>query len=371
MILIATDKFKGTFNAKQIVQIIADAIKQTDCNSELKLLPLADGGEGTAEILAIKYKAKPVNVTVEDPLGRNIETNFFYSKKKKIAIIESAKASGLELLSEHERTPLDTSSFGTGQLIVSAIEKGAKKIIISLGGSAVNDAAAGAAYALGYRFYDTNNKNLKPKGENIGSIWRISKSNLKFDLDKIKFIVLTDVNNPLCGTEGATQVYARQKGADKEIIKVLETGMCSFSVLLEVYRTGVSTIPGAGAAGGMGAGLAAFLNAKLKTGTDFIFKAVKFKKYLKKANLVITGEGESDRMSFKGKLPGAVVEKAAKYNIPTAIICGINSLENFKLPPNVRIFPLFKNRPDKETAVKETQNRILLVVKEILNNKYL
>jgi glycerate kinase len=365
MILIAPDKFKSSFTAPEITKFIEASINKYLPHMQTQLLPLADGGEGTCELLAEYFKTRSVQVCVSDPLMRPIIAEYYFSESSKTAIIETAKASGLYLLSENEKNPLKTSSYGSGQLIADALGKGARTLIITLGGSAVNDAGAGIAHAMGFRFYDTNKQVVFPTGKTIGHISEADKSGLKYNFSDIKITVLSDVENPLYGENGASKVFAKQKGANKQTVEYLENSIMRFSEVLEKYKSGVSTQKGAGAAGGMAAGLSAFCGAQIQSGSDFILKKTHFENHLEKAELLITGEGKLDKQSFEGKLVGSLLQKAKKYNCPAAVICGISEIDNNKVKAGMSVYSLFERKPSQAKAKAETAARIEKVVKQL------
>ncbi|MEA2043237.1 MAG: glycerate kinase [Bacteroidota bacterium] len=368
MILITPDKFKGTFSARQIASMIRDGLKKQYPELSYKLLPLADGGEGSAEILSKQLNASPVYETVSDPIGRPIRTSYYYSEKSKTAVVESAKASGLSLLLPEEYNPVKASSFGTGELILSALCKGAEKILITLGGSAVNDAGCNALQALGFRFLDEDGKSLNPSADTLGQIRKVEDTNLKFIKTQAEFIVLSDVRNPLLGKSGAAYSYAPQKGADRKMLKILEYNMSRFAKYIETLRPGIVNKAGAGAAGGMGAGFSTFLNADIVSGASYIMEEVNFDNYLQKAKLVITGEGNFDEQSLNGKVPGAVYQSASYHKIPTAVICGGSSLKDSVLPDNLRVYPLFNSALPQKDAERETPNRIDKIIEKIIED---
>jgi glycerate 2-kinase len=372
MILIAPDKFKSTFKASETAELIESSLHTFLPEIQTYRLPLADGGEGSCELLAEYFNAKPVNLSVSDPLMRSINTNYYYSESSKTALIETAKASGLYLLSENEKNPLQTNSYGSGELLADAIKKGAKILIVTLGGSAVNDAGAGLAHALGFQFYDADKRSVFPVGKTIGDIREIDHSKVKYNLSNIQIIVLSDVENPLYGEKGASKVFAKQKGANNQEVEFLENSIMCFSEILEKYKPGISCRKGTGAAGGMAAGLSAFFGAQIQSGSDFIIEKTNFENHLKKAELLITGEGKLDSQSFDGKLVGKLLQKAKKMNKKTAVICGINELKGSGKTLYTGVYALF----DKETpllkAQAETPEKIHNAVRTLLKDfKYL
>lgn len=370
-ILIAPDKFKFTLSANKFINAVSEGFDGT--NNNLLKIPLADGGEGTAVILAPYYNAKKVFVKAKNPLFKNIIANYYFSKINKIAIIDLASASGLFLLNKEDQNPLQSSTYGTGEIILDAIKNGATEIIIAMGGSATNDCGIGMATALGYRFIDKEGRELQPIGKNLIKIAKIIDINVTPSLNNIKFTALFDVSNELFGKNGAAYTYAKQKGANTQQIKDLDEGLQHFSNLIkQKYNTDVSKINGGGAAGGFGVAAFIFLNSQLKPGSNFIFNILKLESYIKKCNLIITGEGKFDKQSLKGKVVGTLLKKANLYNIPIAVVCGQSEIKNTDLNYNkLKIYPLFKNSIDMEIAKQITYKKIVAKVKNEIINEFL
>lgn len=322
-VVIAPDKFKGSLSAVAVCEAIKSGIQQWDSTIETILHPLADGGEGTLDILQKYFDLKTVELVVKNPLFRDITATYMVSSDT--AFIEVSNASGLQLLQEHERDCLYTTTFGTGQLIEDAMEKGFEKIVLFIGGSATNDAGIGMATALGFDFYNKASERIKPIGKALIEIAKIERSHLHEKLEKIQFTVVCDVKNPLYGPNGAAQVYAAQKGASASAIAFLDLGLQHFSDQVATHlNKEVSTIEGAGAAGGLGAGAVCFLNATIKSGIDFVMEQTGFDKILKKEiDLIITGEGSVDKQTIEGKVIKGISERAHKNQIPFSIIAGI------------------------------------------------
>ncbi|HMR43578.1 MAG TPA: glycerate kinase [Saprospiraceae bacterium] len=326
-ILIAPDSFKEALSAREVCAAIKDGIKKGDPFSECTLFPLSDGGEGVMEVLNFHLKGKIRNLEVQDSLGRKIHAQYALLRDNKTAVIEMAQAAGLQLLSSAERNPLKTSTFGVGQLIENAIQNGVEKILLCIGGSATNDAGAGMAAALGFKFFDKNGGAISPSGENLALIESIEKPETDIFKTEIKVRVLCDVENPLYGPAGAAAVYAPQKGADENAVRILDEGLRHFSkVLKKHFGKDFSNFPGAGAAGGMGAGAMAFLNAVLCPGIQTIMEMTGFENALKKTDLVITGEGKVDAQTFSGKLVSGVATLARKYDKPVVVFCGRSTI---------------------------------------------
>lgn len=322
-VVIAPDKFKGSLTALKVCEAIECGIKKFDSTIEIIKHPLADGGEGTLDILQNYFELTTVEVVVKNPLFKDIVATYMVSKDT--AYIEMSNASGLQLLNEEEKNCLYTTTFGTGQFILDAIKKGFKKIVLFIGGSATNDAGIGMAAALGFQFLDVNNEVLKPIGKSLSAIKTIENTDFQVSMNDINFTVVCDVKNPLYGLNGAAYVYGGQKGASMEDIETLDVGLQNFSKQVSKYlHKEIATIPGAGAAGGLGAGAVCFLNARIKSGIDFVMEQTGFDALLKNdIDLVITGEGSVDKQTIEGKVIKGISERAYHNNIPFSIISGI------------------------------------------------
>ena len=291
--------------------------------STIQKLPLADGGEGTLEVIQHAHGGSWISVQVQDPLFRNIQAEYLWLADQKMAYIEMSRASGLMLLTSKERNPSLTSSIGTGELIHAAMEKGAEKIVLTLGGSATNDAGIGMAHALGYRFLDAAGKELQPIGKELAQVAQLLPSPMAYKLKSIEFFVITDVQNPLVGKSGAAHVFAKQKGATDASIKELDKGLNNMADLFDgLAGFAISTQSGAGAAGGLGAGAVYFLGAKMSLGAGWVLDKLHIDRAIRKADYVITGEGKVDGQSWGGKLISRVLQRADKQFKQTLIVCG-------------------------------------------------
>lgn len=326
-IVIAPDKFKGSLTGTQFCNAVEEGIKSVLPNAEIVKLPLADGGDGTIEILEYHLNGERIKVRVNDPLFRDIEASYLYMHSIKTAFIEMAEASGMYLLKKEDQNCYNTTTLGTGELILNAINKGAKTIILGIGGSATNDCGMGMASALGYKFEDEHGKELVPIGRNLSLIRVINSSYVMGALRSIDFKVACDVTNPLHGEQGAAYVYGPQKGASPDEIKALDEGLKNISNLFKKqFDRDVQNIKGAGAAGGMGAGTSVFLNAELKSGNNLVKNLIAFDEKIKGADWIITGEGKLDSQTLSGKTIDGVLTSAKKQNIPVAALCGSISL---------------------------------------------
>jgi glycerate kinase len=322
-ILVAPDKFRGSLEAVEVCQAIETGILLAYPDANVTTIPLADGGEGTARILTRQAGGNEVIVTVNDSLGRPVDASYGLSADNQVAFIEMAAASGLGLLSNDERNPLLTSTYGTGELIKDAIGRGVGKIILGIGGSATTDGGIGMAAALGYSFLDQKGVELTPNGVSLTHIYSIVKPQNDPGLSDIIIVVACDVTNPLYGPDGAAHVYGPQKGADPEMVALLDDGLKNLSqVAGETFGRDVSKVPGAGAAGGLGAGCMWFLNATLKDGISIVMEQCNIAALVENADLVITGEGKVDEQTLSGKVVKGLAELCKGYDVPLAVVCG-------------------------------------------------
>lgn len=329
--LIATDSFKDALSAQHACHAIAEGVRAALPGSEVQEFPLADGGEGLSEVLAFHLGGERIWAEVADPLGRPCAASYLLGQGGHLAFLESAQAAGLERLVSKDRNPLLTSTFGVGELIRDALKRGARQIYLGLGGSATNDAGTGMAAALGYIFLDSTGHPLAPCGGNLSDIAAIEVSGALPGLAEGRFRALCDVDNPLFGLEGAAYTFAPQKGASPEAVVLLDRGLRHISPLLEeAYRqvygdirvVGLAEVPGSGAAGGLGAGVLAFLNGQLCPGIDAVMDMVGFDDAVAGVDLVITGEGRLDGQTMRGKLVHGVCRRAARYGVPVIALCG-------------------------------------------------
>ena len=322
-VVAAIDSFKGSMTSLEVAAAFEKGVKKVYKDAEFIKIPLADGGEGTVKALIDNLDGKMVNIKVKDPLMRDIDSFYGISGDGKTAVIEMAAASGLPLLSPDERNPLKATTFGTGELIKDALEKGCREFIIGIGGSATNDAGTGMLSALGYIFLDENGNELEPNGENLINIKSFKDDKVMKEVSEAKFLIACDVDNPFYGTNGAAHVYGKQKGATSDIIKILDDGMGNFSNVIEkIKKTDISNISGSGAAGGLGGAFTAFFNSELKPGIDIITEKIELENKINGSDYVITGEGRIDFQSAMGKTPSGVAKLAKKYGIPVIAIGG-------------------------------------------------
>lgn len=347
-IVIAPDSFKESMTALEAAQAIERGFSKVLPNTTVfDKIPMADGGEGTTEALVDALNATYRTVSVQNPINKTINASYGISHSTNTAIIDMASASGLDLIAEKDKNPLFTSSYGTGQLINDALEQGVNHIILGIGGSATNDGGMGMLSALGCRFLDSNHKLLPAGGAALAQLAHIDIAKLNSKLTNTTIEVACDVTNPLLGKYGATEIYGRQKGATEQMVKQLDAALSHYHDIIEQQlHLSVKDIEGAGAAGGLGAALLAFLDAKLSKGIDLVLKETQFNKRINDADLVITGEGKIDHQTIYGKTPIGVSRSAQRLNIPVIVIagslgegyqdvykCGINSVFSIMQQP--------------------------------------
>lgn len=322
-IILAPDKFRGSLEAGEVCAAMYDGIKEAFPKADIITFPLADGGEGTMDILTQNAKGIFKEVEVCDPLGKSIRARYGLSGNGEVAFIEMAEASGLRLLDPSEYNPLLTSTYGTGELIRYALELGVREIILGIGGSATNDGGMGMAAALGYQFLDENGAILPANGASLTRIVELNTSSVHPQLKDCQITVACDVTNPLVGENGAAHIYGPQKGANADAIAILDAGLINLTtVAVRVFGHDVSLMQGAGAAGGLGAGAMWFLNAKLASGVQIVMQHIGIEKEIAQADLVITGEGKLDAQTLQGKVILGLSEICQKNNIPLAVLCG-------------------------------------------------
>lgn len=321
-VLIASDSFKGSLSSARVAEVVAEEAKRTFSDVETRALMVADGGEGTVDAVVASLGGEIVSARVRGPLGDALEADYGMLPGNR-AIIEMAAASGLPLLTPAERDPRRTSTFGTGQLILDALDRGATDISLAIGGSATNDGGMGAACALGVRFLDAHDGELEGVGADLSRVERIDLSGLDPRVRTTSFHVMCDVDNPLVGPRGATSVFGPQKGATPEIVEELERGMQHYATVLErTFGVSVADEPGMGAAGGLGAGARLFLGAEAVPGVDWVLDLVGFDSALSGVNLCVTGEGHADAQSAHGKVISGVASRCERAHVPCVAIVG-------------------------------------------------
>lgn len=321
-IIIAPDSFKGTLSSLEAGTIIKEGALSVFPSSSIEVLPMADGGEGTVEAVLHCTAGEKAVFTVTGPLGEPVQASYGRLSGNR-AIMEMAEASGLMLVPKEKRNPFLTSTMGTGEMIARAMEDGARKIFLGIGGSATCDGGMGAMEALGFRFLDKEGKELPGRGASLSRVDRIDLSSCHPLLKETDLMVLSDVKNPLCGARGAALAFAPQKGADEVMAEELERGMAHYrDILKETFGRNPDDIPGSGAAGGLGAALSLFLGASMVSGAEELLALSGFDEKIQKADLVITGEGRSDAQSGEGKITGTIVKHCARCAVPCAVLSG-------------------------------------------------
>ena len=320
--LFASDSFKGSLSSQKTAELLAKAAREIFPDCQCDSIVVADGGEGTTAAVLAATNGKKLPVQVHGPFWEDITSNYGMLDENR-AVMEMAAVSGLPLVPEEKRDPRYTTSYGTGEMIADALRRGFRDISIAIGGSATNDGGIGCIRALGGKFLDENNQEVKGCGEDLMKIRKIDLSGLNPLIKECKFTVMCDVTNPLCGKDGATYTFGRQKGATPEIQNDLEAGMCNYrDIIKEQFDLDMDNIPGSGAAGGLGTALMVFLNGTLKSGIETVLDLVDFDEHLKDVDIVVTGEGATDWQSVFGKVMQGVGVHCKKRHIPAVAIVG-------------------------------------------------
>jgi glycerate kinase len=322
-IVIAPDSFKGSLSSLEVAEAMERGVKRVLPESTTILLPLSDGGEGLVDSLVVASGGNLLEYEVQGPLGSPVLAQMGLLGDGKTAVIEMAQASGLTLITEEERNPLITSTFGTGQLIEKALDLGCTKLVIGLGGSATNDGGMGMAQALGFRFLDKKGQPLGSGGAELARLATIDTSHVDPRLHNVQIEVACDVDNPLTGPQGASHIYGPQKGATPEMVEFLDKALANYDrVLQKDLGQDVGLTPGAGAAGGLGAALMALVGGKLVSGIELVLRVLGFEEKTKGAQLVLTGEGKFDAQSAYGKVPVGVGRQSLKLGVPVVVVAG-------------------------------------------------
>lgn len=362
-ILIAPDSFKESLTAIEVANAIEIGFKQIMPEAQFTKIPVADGGEGTMQAIVDAKAGRVISTLVQDPLGRAITARYGWIESENLAIIEMAEASGLMLLQSSEKNPLITSSYGTGELILDALNRGAKTILLAIGGSATNDGGIGMLSALGVQFLDQEDNVLAPGGASLSSLARIDLSTFDGRLAEVSFEVACDVDNPLCGARGASAVFGPQKGASQDDVRILDAALMQFAdVVGKSLQHDFRDQKGAGAAGGMGFAAIAFLKGKLLPGITLVLEAVNFEEIVKTADLVITGEGRMDEQTIFGKTPIGVAKMAKRYHKSVIAIAGSLG-QNYTVIYDHGIDAVFSISPKPETL----ENALLFAHQNIVD----
>lgn len=370
-ILVMIDSFKGSLSSFEAGTIIKETIENMDKDNEVKVLPIADGGEGTLDAMISLPGLDEVTVMVKNPLMEDIKASYAFSKEDKVAIMEMSQSSGLTLI-EDRLSPMEATTYGLGQMIIDGLDRGARDFIIGIGGSATNDGGIGMLEALGYKFLDKDGNPI-PKG--IGGVEKLEKI-LTDDVDKrvfdAKFSIACDVDNPLCGKKGAAYVYGPQKGASEDQVKKIDEYLGKYHELSKkVLDNPDATYPGVGAAGGLGYAFKNYLNATMESGIDLILEKIEAEKYIEEVDLVITGEGKMDFQTSMGKTPVGVAKLAKKHNKKVLAFAGVvdNDAKAVNAEGIDAFFPILdKIRPLEEALDKEvTKKNLQRAVEQVIN----
>lgn len=360
--ILVPDSFKGTLSAIEVCNIMKSSIKNLYKDANIISVPVADGGEGTVDAFLYALGGEKKSIWVSDAFNEQKILAHYAMLKDNIAVIEMAACAGLPLV-KNRLEPDKTTTFGVGELIIDAINSGAKKIILGLGGSATNDGGCGMASALGVKFKDEQDQEFIPTGGTLSQIYKIDMNNIYSKIKDVEFISMCDVDNPLCGRLGASAVFAPQKGADEDMVRSLDEGLAHLAKIIKRdLHIEVKDIKGAGAAGGLGAGSIAFLQSKLTKGIDVILDTIKFDELVSKADIVFTGEGKFDSQSLHGKVVMGVANRSQKYKTPVIVVTGAIG-ENIQEAYNKGITAIFSiNKEPMEfskSALKSKENMIL------------
>lgn len=366
--ILVPDSFKGTLSAIEVCNIMKSSIKNLYKDANIISVPVADGGEGTVDAFLYALGGEKKSVWVSDAFNEQKILAHYAMLKDDIAVIEMAACAGLPLV-KNRLEPDKTTTFGVGELIIDAINSGAKKIILGLGGSATNDGGCGMAAALGVKFKDEQNQEFIPTGGTLSQIYKIDMNNIYSKIKDVEFISMCDVDNPLCGKLGASAVFAPQKGADVDMVKLLDEGLAHLAKIIkrDLYIE-VKDIKGAGAAGGLGAGSIAFLQSKLTKGIDVILDTINFDELVSKADIVFTGEGKFDSQSLHGKVVMGVANRSQKYKTPVIVVTGAIG-ENIQEAYNkgiTAIFSINKEPMEFSKSVLKSKENMILTMENIL-----
>lgn len=355
-ILVAPDSFKGSLKSTEVTSLIKKGLQRVDESWLIVERPLADGGEGTIEVLVQGTGGKMIEKEVTGPRGEKVKAHIGVVSDGEVAVLEMAEVAGLTLLPPEERNPRFTTTYGVGELIKEAVNLGFRRIILGIGGSATNDGGMGALRALGVKFFDQEGKELKGIGDDLINLVRIDSQHLFKKPEGVELIIACDVKNPLYGEEGAAYVYGPQKGANPEEVEMLDRGLRNYARLVKEH-TGIEIdyLPGAGAAGGIGAGLYAFWGAEFTSGIQLVMDILGVEEEIKKADLVISGEGKVDKQSLYGKVVSGVKEKCERWEKPLLLVGGKITEEAFTLWEDkvLALFSLSNGPMSEEEAFKK------------------
>lgn len=367
--VVAPDSFKESMTAKEVCDAMEKGIKEADSAAEVIKVPMADGGEGTVDSLVDATQGQRVIVEVTGPLGNKISSYYGILGNGTTAVIEMAKASGLEIVEKKKRNPMITTTFGTGELIRDALDHNVKEIIIGLGGSSTNDGGSGMAQALGAKLLDQNNHQIPFGGGNLDKLDKIDISNLDSRLQDVKIILANDVTNPLIGKEGASRVFGPQKGATPEMVEKLENNLQHYAKIVKRdLNKEVALVSGAGAAGGLGAGLMAFTTCEMRRGVDLAIEVTKLEEKIRDADYVFTGEGGTDFQTKFGKTPYGVAKLGKKYHKPVISLAGYlgEGIDSLYSEGFTAIFGIIPGACDLSTALKNGPSNVARTTENIV-----
>ncbi|MTE02837.1 glycerate kinase family protein [Lactobacillus johnsonii] len=367
--VVAPDSFKESMTAKEVCDAMEKGIKEADSAAEVIKVPMADGGEGTVDSLVDTTQGQRVIVEVTGPLGNKISAYYGILGNGTTAVIEMAKASGLEIVEKKKRNPMITTTFGTGELIRDALDHNVKEIIIGLGGSSTNDGGSGMAQALGAKLLDQNNHQIPFGGGNLDKLDKIDISNLDSRLQDVKIILASDVTNPLIGKDGASRVFGPQKGATPEMVEKLENNLQHYAKIVKRdLNKEVALVSGAGAAGGLGAGLMAFTTCEMRRGVDLAIEVTKLEEKIRDADYVFTGEGGTDFQTKFGKTPYGVAKLGKKYHKPVISLAGYlgEGIDSLYSEGFTAIFGIIPGACDLSTALKNGPSNVARTTENIV-----
>ena len=380
-ITVAIDSFKGSLTTLQAGFAVCEGVTKVYKNAEVHVSPIADGGEGTVDAIVSANEGIMKRVPVHNPLGEMIEAE--YGMVGNVAVIEMSAAAGITLIEEKDRNPLNTTTFGVGEMIKDAIKEGCRKFVIGIGGSATNDGGVGMLQALGFEFYDKDGNFVEYGAKGLKDIARIEKDNVSDVLGECSFSVACDVKNVLCGENGCSAVYGPQKGATPEMIREMDGWLKGYAEITKsIIPEADENAPGAGAAGGMGFALMAYLGAELKPGIELVMEQTGIEEQIKDSDYVITGEGRLDGQTYMGKTPVGVAKLAKKYKKPVialsgcvtegAELCNDHGIDAFF--PILRVPCSLEEAMNTENAIKNIRDtaeqvmRLIKTIKKIVNN---
>ncbi|SER66991.1 glycerate kinase [Psychrobacillus sp. OK032] len=370
-IVVSPDSFKGSLTAMEAAREIAAGIKEVNPMIETVLLPVADGGEGTLEPLILATNGHTVQVDVHDPIGRPIQVEYGVLGDGETCVIEMAKASGLTLLKDDERNPLIASTFGTGELILHALDNGFKKFVVGIGGSATNDGGTGMLRALGMKFLDQFGDELPEGADALAKLHKVDVTNFDKRVRESQFIIACDVDNPFIGPNGATAIFGPQKGVTPELVDVLDQNLLHLANKIEeVTGIALHQKPSAGAAGGLGGAFLAFFPVSLKPGIEVVIEAINFKAQIVDADFIITGEGKSDIQTLSGKAPIGIANVGKEMGVPVILLSGF--IEEESRPQLASYFyklsSVVGDTVSKKESIEQADYYLRLRTKEVMQS---